>query len=835
MADNGMRMTMKMAAHWWSSLKRRLRLPRAGEGRDEFGITYIEIAFMMLIVSILVVSMVNAIINVSKASISAKEHSRALAIARDRMEQVKQMGYNEMILNFSNYYYPDQPDANNPLYQSRSALPYPATVPTAAQDPWTPENILEGATTYWRHVVVKFVEETPSGPTQGQLRQSPPPNPPTVVGGDYTLANLAYIEVDVTWYSRRLGGMQQVRVSTLVANQSAISQNLGTISGTVVDDGSAGASDSTNPCPPCVLSADDKRITWAQLAVVATDINTGIEYSAPVIKGTAVGITGVQGGTYRIKNLPNGSYWVELHGQPAFDDSAWNGYTTEPSVSGQPEQPVSVSSATPDVKAVNIFTYEAKATRIMGRYMGVTGTQASPHTLEIECNDKLSQPLVISVTYVCDATTPCWFNLPNVAYPPSGAVNTYTIVLNDKTAQLSTNAQVCLDGSTPLVPAATVFIGANPLSYSPMQGCGTCSWCQNPSGAYTPLNVTGSYTNATVSLLVKEYNGMLTPSVIALPAADYPLCSVSMYNSSTGVSVVQNVSAAGAATFSVPPSSAGQIEFIVNMSTTGFATDTYFLPFDVEPGASYDLVEGDPPGTILANQQHTFRIVKVASVSGTIWKSCVGGSPPCGTGSAGFPSAKVSIHNDTTGWSNVVTADSNGFFSVGQVPIENTPYRVEPVAGSEFNSNPVTRDTNVNANGVNFSVDASNSPLQYLLAVINGEIKGTVYKTNTANKITTGAVVIACAPSGGNPAPNPFPTTMPAASLAGYYVFSTVTLSDGTYDLKVATGVGNYYLYAYTFTSGAVVLASPFTTPSTPAGGLTVPSNTVVTQDITIP
>src|ERR1051325_3869470 len=176
--------------------------PRSSAG--EQGTTYIEITMMMLITTIAIVAIANGIRVTSRGVLAAKERSRGLAIARDKLEEVKNLGYQNLENKFSNYLYPDNPDPSIqptlilPIHQKKDAAPYPATVPNAADDPWTPEQIQEGRMTYWRPVKVKFVAE--SAPGQ-ELQQFPVPNAGlNVIGGNDTGSNLAYIEVDVTWY-----------------------------------------------------------------------------------------------------------------------------------------------------------------------------------------------------------------------------------------------------------------------------------------------------------------------------------------------------------------------------------------------------------------------------------------------------------------------------------------------------------------------------------------------------------------------------------------------------------------------------------------------------------
>ena len=133
----------------------------------ERGTTYIELAMMSVIAAILLVSLSQAISSTTRGTIVAKERSRAQALAQDRLEEVKNLGFSTLSMRGSNYWYPDLPDANNPLMQESTAVPYPATMPVFGEDPWTPEVIQVGRRSYWRHVLWK--DSRYNGPQKSYL------------------------------------------------------------------------------------------------------------------------------------------------------------------------------------------------------------------------------------------------------------------------------------------------------------------------------------------------------------------------------------------------------------------------------------------------------------------------------------------------------------------------------------------------------------------------------------------------------------------------------------------------------------------------------------------
>jgi hypothetical protein len=154
--------------------------------------------------------------------------------------------------------------------------------------------------------------------------------------------------------------------------------------------------------------------------------------------------------------------------------------------------------------------------------------------------------------------------------------------------------------------------------------------------------------------------------------------------------------------------------------------------------------------------------------------------------------------------------------------VEAGDYTVTPVLGADYVSVPALRTLQVLAQGVIYSTDQTTAPLDFVLSAINGTIRGTVSKTTAGNLISTGAVVIASTYNG------PFPTSLPSPLLGSAYTYSTVTLTDGSYILKVATAVNNYYLYAFVMKDGALSQYGPSAPVPVTAGGIS-------TLDIVIP
>lgn len=787
---------MRKAAHWWSGLKRRLRLPRSGEASGETGITYIEIAFMMLIVSILIVSLTNAIQVAARGTLAAKERSRALSLARDRLEEVKNFGYTTLSARVSLYYYPEVADADSSLHQRRDLPPYPVTPPSAGDDPWTPEVMVDGNIGYWRHVVVKQVEEIgDGGDLQMRPLQNPAPpcldcDPLTVIepGGTSPLTHLIYLEVDVTWFSRRTHRMEQVRVSTLSADVYSPQAVTGSISGTVYCETGI-----PNPVAGVVPDADDKPVTVAKLAVVARDTLTGASYLT---------YSNTPDGTYVISNLPNGSYYLDLRGAPLYDDSGFTNQTGE-SQAGLPMVTVDIDDGTKNQNAKAIWTRRVNPTRVDIWAQGINAGPAK--TIVVAVSDGMSLPVnaTLSGTITCTAASPCWFSVPNVAWPSSGQT-TYRITLNDVTDNTTGSATIFLDKARSSGATDYFVVGANPglAQWGAPNANRACAsygagndYCVSTAD-YAPVSIstTTSGLPASVKVKVQEFIGTNSAGTETqdLSAANVTLARVVMSAGSTTATLLLDSSGLtmGTTVFTTVPPNAGQVTFKAYMTSTGWDTDSYFLPFNVQPGWSYDLIPGEtPPPDPVDSSRHIFVLHRVATITGTVYKAD-------GTGKS---KGKVTIRNISTNWNNTITADNNGVFTHASVPISGNVYSVAPVADPDFVSVPPTLDVQAKDQGTVYRVNApGTTPLAFTLVSVNGIIKGTI--NQSASKVFgAGATVIA---STYDTTSSMFVSSMPSSLLSAQYTYSVVTLADGTYRLKVATGVGNYNLYVTAVVDG---------------------------------
>ena len=412
----------------------------------EQGVTYIELTISMLIASIAVMALVTALRTAFRGNLMAKDKTRAMTLARDRLEEVKNSGYSSLTNRYSNYVYPDNGDPAAPLYQKENVVPYPAVKPSVAEDPWTPETILIGNTAYWRHVVVKFVTENASG----KLEQDPLPCPscvPAEAGGSASSSNLAMIEVDVTWWSRRLSRMQQVRVSTLVANANIPTTTIGEISGTVLDDDTDDNGD--NPTNAIVLlptiGPDDAAIKSQQIIVVARQLETNDTYSTK---------TSTVDGTYTLSSLPYGGYYVEIRGAPGYRDSAYTGYDEPPGVSS-PIKTVTLSPAAIREKNISIFTTKLKRITLHVKIKGVDAT-VTPQAIRATVDDGVSADYLQTLSGAnYDASNPWVFVISNVAVPYTGAVN-YTLKVENQTSLTNATARFCVASS---VTGGDLYVG----------------------------------------------------------------------------------------------------------------------------------------------------------------------------------------------------------------------------------------------------------------------------------------------------------------------------------------------------------------------------------------
>ena len=785
----------------------------------ERGTTYIELAMMSLIAAILLISLSTALSTTTRGATAVKERARAQALAQDRLEEVKNLGFSTLAMRVSNYWYPDQPEPNNPLMQLSTVRPFPTIAPASGEDPWTPEIIVVGKRSYWRHVVVKFVEPDPNIVGSGQLVQSPKPSPGGYPdkGGTNPGSNLAYIEVDVTWsgIATPWGEIDQVRLATMVANPNVSTLAFGSISGTVLDTGGIDAAAGITTA--LVRDADDKAISWSALVVMARNILTDEKYSTKV--DTSKAISG-EYGYYKIDNIPNGAYEVLVFGAPKYLDGGYNGKNT-PATESYQTVSVVVSSAAMQLTNVNIWLSKALLVKLYGKFTGVDGKCATPgddycnaKRVQIYNSDFSSAPVEISVTQTCNSSAPCWFVLNDVAWPATGKVLWKTMVVN-LTDKVGIGVTICADAAIASPNSATDFY----LGMSAPGGWSGCSAgcqadfpilgsdCIYPDvTSSTPLVLASSFMKARLKVKVMEYydgqDWELTSTI-------QKMVRVGFLSTNDGISATLGLDANSTTVFEniksgegmIPLQPAPSIRLKAWATTTGYSEDSYFLPFDTLAGVDYNLIPFGGGGAPDPDQRYTFRLVRVSAISGTVWLV---------SGTKGFVNASVRIALQSADWNNVVTTDGSGRFLHSTIPMNSkTAYVVSPIVGADYVSTPTQRTVMVDKNGLVYTKDAFNNELEFTLAAINGAIRGTVTKGGVP--VSEGAVVIASTYNG------VFPSTFPSAALSGAYTYSTVTYSDGTFRLKVGTGLGNYYIYAFTRQGGTESSIGPL-----PVGGLAV-------------
>ena len=289
----------------------------------------------------------------------------------------------------------------------------------------------------------------------------------------------------------------------------------------------------------------------------------------------------------------------------------------------------------------------------------------------------------------------------------------------------------------------------------------------------------------------------------------------------TGITYTCTPTASGDLIFSpafntgVPAEPAGNLKLDVWVGTTGYTTDSLTSTFDVIPGGSYDLEEsGGWAVEPSSDKRRNLVVSKASRLCGTVYD---------GTG-APMAQAAVRIRCPNTEWSSIVTTNAAGLFVHSAVPVETYSYYVEPLGGADYVSTPVNRLVTVSAAGLTYNKDQTAADMKFNMVAVNAEIKGQVYHP-AGTKASTGVLVIATTYAGGGA----FPTKLPATSLANTFSYSTITMTDGAYSLKVASGIGQYYLYAYLVDNGVAKLLA------TPAGPVTVNSAAPVVQDLVVP
>lgn len=724
------------------------RSRRARRGtQDQRGVSYIEVMIFSLILTIAVVGLTTALRVTTGATLVAKERSRALALAQDKLEEVKNMGYEALRPKVSNYPWPTVADANAPLAQAPGLPPYPSppfVAPLPSEDPWTPESILSGGITYWRHVKIKCVEDI-----GGTLFQRRIPDPPYEVGGTDTSSNLMQIEVNVTWSSRLTKEMRQVRLVTLLANLAPPVVRLGRITGTVYDEGPT-------------LAAGDDTVVGQPLVVYATN-GLGDSFTTSINPGK---------GSYELNDLPDGTYTVRLAGGGGYYDGGYNG-TADPCAApcvctslyigpGQFEPP----------SAVSIWTRKVARVKAYGTFTGasagdVVRISAGPSTTD----------------FVVGATgCPCFFELNDIRWPAAGS-RTMNVTLTRGSLSFGMGT-ICMD-STQAASATDYIWGVAPPPGYVATPCGACpAPCQSPSEA-TPLDAAQwASGTASVKVHVVEYKGW------SLADANLAEAKISLNDGTSATATTDATGLApGGYVTNVQPLPGNSIRINVWYTTTDYSTETYVIQQPLSPGGSFDVAtEKLPPD---------FRLKPICMVTGTIWKACDSptGLPPCNPAtSVGFGAIPVNIFNDSTGFTAVATTDAAGRFVQTGVVREDSTYKydVKPSSGADYVCRPVKLLGVFSEKGKSYWEGQDESsvakPFEFVLQAVNGRISGTVFQGG--REYPKGAIVYATTYTGA------FPASLPDASLSGEYTFSTITGTDGSFLIKVASGF-SYNLHVF--------------------------------------
>jgi len=758
---------------------------------SEAGTTLIEISLMSVIFTIALIAIATAIRTAVKGTLMSREQTRAMMLARDQLENVKNMGFKALVGRFSNYPYPDRFDSAMPMYQKKDAVPYPTDyTPNAVEDPWTAEDILVGGIRYWRHVVVKFVIER----GDGVLIQNPPPDltaTPPVFGGHNSGSGLAFIEVDVTWYNRRTGRMSQVRVTSLLADTSVSNRAQGQINGRVIDDG-AGTGAPVGPLP-IPLGADDSVITTG-LVVTAENAVTHDVYT----------VKSDTSGDYHFGDLPDGTYSVRVSGAPAYQNSEYTSFNK--GLYAATGKSVEINDTSLTLNNVDIYAIKVKKVIVKAKIDAGAGSQ----TVVVSMNDGVSLPSQTTVD-----CAPCEVTLTDVAVPGLGN-RKYLLRIENKTTPGVAGATLCIDSST--AEGSIWYVGwGGILPFGGNPCAGGCAGfgggtCVDPiaTGPALTFTTTGM-TTADVGLRVKVQE---CANFSCGPPTAPGLVRVSYFGKTTGLGATLIVDADGIATFTgVPPERARDLVVTAQMTVTGHSYDQYEVPVDLLSGMNYDLDENNGSkysAVPTVDNRHNFQLIQVSAISGTVFK---------GDGT-GFGGAVVRIAR--TEWSTVVTANDSGQFKYANVPVATGTYTVAPVVGADFSSQPVSLTVAVSAKGTEYRIGNVSSPPAFTVVPINGKLWG--YVSYAGERLKTGAVVVACT----IPCLSPFPDTLPDPALLNHSTYSTVTLTDGRYSLDVVAGL-RYCIYSYVVRDGN---AHVFT--SDPADVL-VPAGTDTRYDITIP
>lgn len=184
---------------------------------------------------------------------------------------------------------------------------------------------------------------------------------------------------------------------------------------------------------------------------------------------------------------------------------------------------------------------------------------------------------------------------------------------------------------------------------------------------------------------------------------------------------------------------------------------------------------------------------------------------------------EIKRRNDNVQVATEIT-DSDGMYTFSQVPFSGNNYKVQPLldTGESYSS---SSGTNVPVSPVTVIAGSTTVVPTFTVSGAMGKISGSVREGTEL--IKTGVLIIATTVTISSDPPE----FGYSALQGGPYYYSTVSLSDGTYELSVRGGSATYNVYAwYTKLVGTTTNTTPGTTEDSP---LTVSAGGTATVDFT--
>jgi type II secretory pathway pseudopilin PulG len=166
----------------------------------------------------------------------------------------------------------------------------------------------------------------------------------------------------------------------------------------------------------------------------------------------------------------------------------------------------------------------------------------------------------------------------------------------------------------------------------------------------------------------------------------------------------------------------------------------------------------------------TVKIWPAGSVSGSVLTP---GADP-------YPGIVVTIIDNGGTYSGSALSAADGSYQIDQLRENGNPYKVYPILDTDSSSTPASINVTVSKGGNDFGND-------FEVVSAWGEISGTV-KDSSGNIIETGVVILCSSDTISIPPPD--------MASGEYGVFGGMSLSDGTYSIRVQTGY-QYNVYAY--------------------------------------